>query len=152
MLFQPEPSLTFLDVDPAHLAALYQSVNQTAVLVPGEASAMARAVVVGHRQADGFDVVIGLHLVESGRHLIFRRGDPSTLDGEGARDAARDALAFVESMGFFMENVNWKQLGPDDRVQLLAELKVFAPPPARVAETRRSSDPRTKLARLLVQL
>lgn len=152
MLFQPDSSRTFIDVDPAHVAALYQSVNQTTVLVPGEASAMARAVVVGHRSAGGFDVVIGLHLVDAGRHLVFRRSDPSTLDGEGARDAARDALAFVESMGFFMENVNWKQLEAADRGDLLAQLKVFAAPPGRVVEARRSTDPRTKLARLLVQL
>ena len=151
MLFQPDPSRAFLDVEPSQVAALYQSVNQTTVLVPGETSAMARAVVVGHRVGAGFEVDIGLHLVESGRHLVFSRGDAAPLDGEGARDTARDALAFVESMGFFMENVNWKQLGAADRTEVLDQLKVFEAPPERVTEQKRPVDPRTRLARLLVQ-
>lgn len=150
-MFHPDPSRSFVDVDPALVAALYQSVNQTTVLVPGQTSAMARAVVVGHRLAEGFEVVIGLHLVESGRHLVFVRDDAPVLDGEGARDAARDALGFVESMGFFMENVNWKQLAPADRTDLLDSLKVFEAPPERAVDPKRSADPRTKLARLLVQ-
>lgn len=151
MLFQHDPSSSFLGVDPVDVAALYQSVNQATVVVPGETSAMAQAVVVGHRAVDGFEVVIGLHLVASGRHLVFNRGNEPVLDGEGARDAAREALTFVESMGFFMENVNWSQLPDTDRTELLEQLKVFSAPAERVIDTHSTDDPQTMLARLLVQ-
>lgn len=152
MEFQHDPSRSFLEVDPADVAALYQAVNQVTVVVPGETSATAQAVVVGHRAVDGFEVVIGLHLVASGRHLVFNRGAVPVLDGEGARDAAREALAFVESMGFFMENANWSQLADADRTELLERLKVFAPPAERVLDNiPRAADPHTMLARLLVQ-
>lgn len=151
MEFQLDPSRSFVDVDPADVAALYQSVSQVTVVVPGESSATAQAVVVGHRAVDGFEVVIGLHLIASGRHLVFNRGSAPVLDGEGARDAARSALAFVESMGFFMENANWSQLSVTDRAALLEQLKVFSAPAERVIDTQSAVDPQTMLARLLVQ-
>lgn len=151
MVFKLDPSRLLIEVDPADVAALYQSVNQVTVVVPSETSAAAQAVVVGHRASDGFDVVIGLHLVTSGRHLVFNRGDQPVLDGEGARDAAREALAFVESMGFFMENANWNQLPGSERTELLDRLKVFSPPAERVIDTQSTLDPQTMLARLLVQ-
>jgi hypothetical protein len=152
-VFRLDAARSYVPVDPGAIIALYQSVNSSSVLVPGQPSAaMARAVVAGHRLASGaFDVVIGLHLPDTARHLVFA-SDLGELDGEGARDAARDAIQFVEAMGFFMENANWRQLDEVARVELVASLKVFQPPPAAVVEAQaKVVDPRTKLARLLAQ-
>lgn len=152
MNFTFDPSRPFIDVPRRDIAALYESVNQASVLVPGQTNAPAKAVVVGHRMGAGFEVVVGLHVVSSGHHLVFTRGDAAPLDSEGARNAARDALAFVESMGFFMENANVAQLPPEEREELLERLAVFSPPSARAVTQERKSDPLSKLARLLVQL
>lgn len=149
-MFTLDPTRTYLDVAPAAIAALYQSVNQTQVLLPGAPAAMATAVVAGHRVDAGFRVDIGLHLPESNRHIVWRH-DGGLLDGEGARDAAREALGFVESMGFFMENVNWKLLDPVGQRELVVQLKVFQPPAAVEVEPKRPQDPRARLARLLAQ-
>lgn len=151
-MYRLDAAREFLAVDAGAIIALYQSVNTASVSLPGLPAATARAIIAGHRCGDGsFDVTIGLHLPESGRHLVFAH-DEGALDRDGARTAAKEALGFVEAMGFFMENVNWKDLDAVAQRELAASMKVFHPPPARVkADVKKVADPRTKLARLLAQ-
>lgn len=152
-MFLPAPELKYLAIDPQGIVALYHSVNATSVLLPGRPSQNARAVIVGHRPL-AFAVHVALHFPDTGEHLVYKP-DEEALDAEGARQYAQEAIQFAESMGFFMENLNWRDLDPVQRPELLASLKVFQPPvvtgPA-ADERRRPLDPRTKLARLLVQL
>lgn len=150
-MFQLAPEETFVRVDPASILSLHVSVNAMQVLLPGRPSALAQAVVVGFREGPGFGVLLALHLTEAGEHLVYRH-DGGLLDGDGARVAAAEGLEYAESMGFFMEPQSWRELDPVARIELLAGLKVFQPPVKAAVERARPVDPRTKLARLLVQL
>jgi hypothetical protein len=141
----------FIQVPQDSISVLYQSVNNASVLLPGQPSAQASAVVVGFRiESKVYGVLVGLHLVESKRHLIYVHEDAG-LDPDGARTAAHDAITFVESMGFFMENSGWKDLDPVARRERMVSLKVFQPPEEPSEAPKPVVDPRTKLARLLVQ-
>jgi hypothetical protein len=151
-MFTLDPQRAFVQVAPAQIAALYHSVNTTSVLVPGQPQARARAVVCGSKTDAGFEVVIALHLIDSGRHLVYT-SDSGPLDAEGAREAAKEAIQFAESMGFFVETLSWRHLDPVAQSELVAELKVFQPPPEQPVEqaARKVVDPRTRLARVLAQ-
>lgn len=151
-MFLPAPELAYLAIDPESIVALYHSVNATSVLLPGRPSQNARAVIVGHRPLS-FAVHVALHFPDTGDHLVFQP-DEQVLDAEGARQYAQEAIQFAESMGFFMENLNWREQPAVQRPELLARLKVFQPPvrTAPADERRRPQDPRARLARLLVQL
>lgn len=153
-MFQVDPERSFLSVDPASIVALYQSVNQVQVLVPGRPAAPARAVVVGYRR-DGvaFTVDVALHLPDHQQHVVYSSDGPP-LDAAGARSAAEEAIGFLESMGFFLEKIGWKELGAIERLELLARLKVFQPPPARPKQDGGGKviDPRAVLARVLTQI
>jgi hypothetical protein len=149
-LFRLDVEREHLPVEPPHIVALYQSVNTASVVLPGVPATTARAVVVGFRSGESFDVAVGLHLTKEERHLVFTH-DEGPLDSAGARQMAKEALSFVEAMGFFMENVNWRDLGPSGQHELLEGLKVFHPPTGARAASRAVADPRTKLARLLAQ-
>lgn len=150
-MFQLDLTRRFIQVPPESVSVLYQSVNNASVLLPGQPSAQASAVVVGYRiESKRYGVMVGLHLVDSRRHLIYAHDDGG-LDPEGARTAAHEAIAFVESMGFFMENTGWKDLDALARRECMVSLKVFQPPDEPSEAPRAVVDPRTKLARLLVQ-
>lgn len=138
---------------PASVTALYQSVNVTQVLLPGRNSETASAVLVAVQAGAGLRVLIALHLPSTGEHVVYVH-DGGPLVGQAAREVAAEALAFVESMGFFMENVSWRELDPVSQRELLASLKVFQPPVVqpKAASAERVVDPRVKLARLLVQI
>jgi hypothetical protein len=149
-MFRAAPEREYVQVDPSAVSVVYQSVNSVNVLLPGESSAMARAAIVGYKlESKRYAVVVALHLVDSRRHLIFVH-DNAHLDPDGARQAAGEAISFVESMGFFVENSGWKDLDRVAQRELLAGMLVFQPPAAR-KEQEKVVDPRTKLARLLVQ-
>jgi hypothetical protein len=150
-MFQENPQLTFVQIAPDTISALYQSVNTATVVLSGQPPALASAVIVGHRIASRrYGVVLALHLSEARKHLIFTHQDGG-LDPAGAREAAEEAIGFVESMGFMMENAGWKDLDPVAQRERLAALKVFQPPEGSAEEGPKVLDPRTKLARLLVQ-
>lgn len=149
-MFQLAPEREYVQVDPSAVAVVYHSVNSASVLLPGQPSAIARAVIVGYkRESKRYSVVVALHLVESKRHLLFAHDNPN-LDPDGARAAATEAISFVESMGFFVENSGWKDMDPVAQRELLASMLVFQPPAGKKA-AEKIVDPRTKLARLLVQ-
>jgi hypothetical protein len=149
-MFQHDPTRLFVQVPPDSISALYQSSNTASVAVPGQPQALASAIIIGHRLASRvYGVMLALHLHESHRHMVFVHPDQG-LDPEGARQAAQEAISFVESMGFMMENAGWKDLDPVARRERLAALKVFQPPEG-TEEIPKVTDPRTKLARLLVQ-
>lgn len=152
-MFTPDSRRTWLDIEPDEVVALYRSVTQVSVLLPGQPSALAHAVVVGYRPPGGFAVALALHLTDSGKHLVYRH-DEEVLDAAKARTAAQEALAFVEEMGFLMENVAWRDLPAEERQETLSSLKVFAPPADVTKATdggRPPADPRSQLARLLSQ-
>lgn len=150
-MFRFDPTRAYVNVPQGMISALYHSQNNAAVALPGQPAALAKAIVVGYKlDARLFGVVIALHLVDTGRHLIYGHDDKG-LDPTGARTAAQEAIAFVEAMGFFMENAKWRDVPPAARAELLASLKVFDPPLVTTEEPK-VLDPRTKLARLLVQL
>jgi len=152
-VYRLDPVHLFIQLPPEAISALYHSVNSVSVLLPGEASAIATAVIIGYRmEPKRFGVVIALHLVEARRHLIYTHDDDG-LDHDGARAAAQEAIAFTESMGFFMENAGWKDLDPVQQRERLAGVRVFQPPEvtAQAAQASKIVDPRTKLARLFVQ-
>ncbi len=140
-----------MNVPPENISALYHSQNNAPVALPGQPAAIAKAIVIGYKlDARLFGVIIAMHLVDTGRHLVYTHDDKG-LDPMGARAAAQEAIAFVEAMGFIMENAKWRDASPAAKAELRANLKVFDPPVV-TAEDTRVVDPRTKLARLLVQL
>lgn len=144
------PDLDFLRIDASSISVVYQSVNSASVLLPGRPSAVARAYVIGHKlESRRYAVLVALHLIDEKRHLFFTQS-PEGLDPEEARSAATEGIAFAESMGFFLENASWKSLDPVEQRELMAGMKVFQPPEVP-KEQPKVVDPRTKLARLLVQ-
>jgi hypothetical protein len=150
-VFRFDPNRPYVNVPQERISALYQSQNNAPVALPGQPAALAKAIVIGYKlDARLFGVMIALHLLDSGRHLIFAHEDKG-LDPMGARTAAQEAIAFVEAMGFLMENVKWRDVPAAARADLLGNLKVFDPPVVTNEEPK-VLDPRTKLARLLVQL
>lgn len=153
-MFEVDHDRQFLSIRPEAVVALYHTVNQVQVALPGKSPAQARAVVAGYRLDSGsFRVDVALHLPDSGEHVLYSPG-PQALDAASAREVAEEALGFLESMGFFLEKIEWRQLGPVEQRELLAKLKVFLPPLelSKPVSSSRVVDPRTLLARVLAQI
>ncbi len=104
--------------------ALYTSLNSPHLAIPGKKAGPAQAYVVGLRGASGFGVFVYLYLPEAEDCAVYVSGQrPATPDDY--RNEEGDALAFVESMGFMMDNANFRAQPPARQDELLKTLPVF---------------------------
>jgi hypothetical protein len=152
-VFRPDPTLTHLAATADQVVAVVESINQPQVSIPGHAPQLVQAHLVGLRNPNGtFSLFVGLHLSQSGENVIYA-ADRRELPIEAYGEVEADGLHFLESMGFMLDNVNFRNLGPEAQRQVLRKAPVFSrprprpvPPPA-AAEPRPS--PRQSLGRLL---
>jgi hypothetical protein len=132
--------------------ALHQSLNSPHLAIPGKKAGPAQAFVVGLRGANGFGVFVYLYLAEAEDCAVYVSGKRNA-SPEEFQEEEGDALAFVESMGFMMDNANWRSLPPPRQDELLKTLPVFfkdpklSPAPRARAEEKRAAA--TTLGRFL---
>lgn len=109
---------------------LYQSLNAPHLAVPNRRAGPATAYVLGLRGPNGFAVFVYLYLAESGECAVYVPANGTvTADRYQAEEAG--ALTFVESMGFIMDNLNFRGRPADEQEGLLRTLPVFQrEPPA----------------------
>ena len=132
---------------------LHQSINSPHLAIPSKPAGPAQAFVLGLRGSGGFAVFIYLFLSEAQDCAIYAPSRRGTSAEDYQRDEA-EALAFVESMGFMMDNTNFHVLPVDQQDELLKTLPLFykdpklAPGAAKTrAEGKRTAS--TNLGRLL---
>lgn len=104
--------------------ALYQSINSPHLAIPGKQAGPAQAFIVGVRAASGFGIFVYLYLAEVGDCAVYA-SDQRNLTPEQFRDEEAEAIGFVESMGFMMDNLNFANLQPDQKEEILRTLPPF---------------------------
>jgi hypothetical protein len=133
--------------------ALYQSINSPHLAIPGKPAGPAQAFIVGLRGSSGFAVFIYLYLSDTQDCAVYVPSRRNAGPEEFQQDEL-ESLGFVESMGFMMDNVNFRGLPPEQQDELLRTLPVFQkdprqlPGPARArGEEKRTAS--SNLGRLL---
>jgi hypothetical protein len=116
-MFEPAAE-TFVDLKKVTMVHLYHSLNAPSVsmgdgLPPLEAKAH---LMVVQPKARFFEIVIGLFFRESGRRVLYKR---EPFPCEALEPKLSDAQAFVEQMGFIMDNVNFERSSGEDKQNLL---------------------------------
>ncbi len=104
--------------------SLHQSLNAPHLAIPGKKAGPAQAFIVGLRGGQGIGVFVYLYLAESADCAVYVSGKRNATP-EDYTDEENDALGFVESMGFMMDNANWRSLPPPRQDELLKTLPVF---------------------------
>ncbi len=153
-MFQPEPSLTFVPAQRDQVVAIVESINQPQVSIPGKASQQVFGHLVGLRNANGtFSIYVALHLPKSGENVVYVH-DRRQLSVEEYRDVEVEGLQFLESMGFMLDNLNFRNLAADVQDKTLKRIPLFSPtPPAGEAAWSATGKPSAqdpaRVARLL---
>ena len=149
-MFTPDPSIQYVPATREQVVALIEAINQPQISIPGKAPQGVSGHLVALRNADGtFSIVVALHLPKSGENVIYLHGK-RRCSAEEYRDIQDEGLHFLESMGFMLDNLNFRNLAPDQQEATLRRVALFSPPraPTPTAEARAASDP-ARVARLL---
>ena len=124
-MFQPNPALTHIAADRSQVVALIESINHPHIGVPGYDPQVTHAYVVGVRRHDGlFDLFVYLYLTEDQRAVVYTHtGGP--VDLAHYPEVEAEALNFVESMGFMVDNANFRSLPPEQQQALMQSVPCF---------------------------
>ena len=152
-MYQIDPKLKSLSPSRDQIVAVVESINQPQVIIPGRGPQAAQAYVAGLRNPNAtFSIYIYLWLAQSKEAVIYSYHQPQ-FALEDYREAEAEALLFVESMGFMMDNLNFRNLSAEAQKEVFERVPVFgstqraAESQAETAAVIEDADP--KLARLL---
>jgi hypothetical protein len=127
-VFNPEPSIRFVPATREQVVALVEGINQPQVSIPGKSSQTVSGHLCGVRNANGtFSIYVSLHLPKAGENVVYVH-DRRELGVEEYRAVEGEALQFLESMGFMLDNLNFRNLAPAAQEQTLARIPLFSPP------------------------
>jgi hypothetical protein len=154
-VFKPEPSITWIPAAREQVVAVVESINQPQVSIPGKASQQVFGHLVGIRNGNAtFSIYVALHLPKTGENVVYVH-DRRQLTVEEYRDVEIEGLHFLESMGFMLDNLNFRNLGPDVQEETLRRIPLFseARPPGQAEAAAPGAKPGgselARVARLL---
>jgi len=145
-VFQPDESLGYLPVSREQVVSLVESINQPQISIPGKMAQTAQAYLCGLRNPDGgFAVFVSLFLAEAGENVIYAHVPPRLSGGQYAA-AEEEGRHFLESMGFILDDLNFRGMAPEQQALAMERFPPFSAPRAAAAD--RTTSP-AAIARLL---
>jgi hypothetical protein len=151
--FKPEPSISWIPATREQVVAVVESINQPQVSIPGKASQQVLGHLCGIRNGNGsFSIFVALHLPKTGENVVYLH-DRRQLTVEEYRDVEIEGLHFLESMGFMLDNLNFRNLSTQVQEDTLKRIPLFSQPRPRpeapaAAASPAGPDP-ARVARLL---
>ena len=133
---------------------LYQSLNAPHLAIPGRKAGPSMAFVLGLRGPSGFAVFVYLYLQHSGESAVYVPSN-GTVPAEQFQSEEAEALGFVESMGFMMDNLNFRDRPPDEQETIIRTMPVFMrepPPPVANSPSALNGSTSAKVGSSVVQL
>jgi hypothetical protein len=134
-MFLQVPDRQTLGVHPDQVVAVIESINAPNVALPVHGTGATKAYIVGVRFPSGtFTVFIYMHMLDAGAVTIFAH-EPFEVSLTDYPALEGSAIHFAESMGFMLDNLNFRARLPEDQANLVSTLPFFrdGPPPAERA-------------------
>ncbi len=129
-MLKVDSSLNHIPAGRNHVIGLHESINQPLVNIPSFGTAPTGAFVMGTRNDQGaYTVFVYLYQVET-RAVVVYVSEPRHLTHEQYRAEEAEALRFVESMGFMVDNLHFPTLAPPEQEALMERIPLFRPPQA----------------------
>ncbi len=131
-MYTPDPSITWLPATRDQVVAVVESINQPQVSIPGKAPQAVSGHLCGLRNQNGsFSIYVVLHLPRSGENVVYLPDQRQLTTVDEYRAIELEGLQFLESMGFMLDNLNFRNLAPAAQDEVLRRVPLFSP--SRVA-------------------
>jgi hypothetical protein len=148
-VFRPDPTITFIAAQCEQVVTVVESINQPQLSIPGKAAQAAQAYLCGVRNANGsFSVYVAFFLPETAENVIYAH-EPREVPSEDYRAAEAEGLQFLESMGFMLDNLNFRNLPGEGQERTIARVPAFSRRLAAAAAAKDAASSPVSLARLL---
>jgi hypothetical protein len=123
-LFKLQTKMKSIQVDRERVVAIIESINTPMVAAEERTTQLAKVFIVGISNKNAtFSICIYLYLIESKECLIYLC-DPPEIQMGAYRETELEALQFVESMGFMVDNLHFRNLSSQQQSTLLQDLPI----------------------------
>jgi hypothetical protein len=154
-VFEPDPSIRYIPAGREQVVALVESINQPQVSIPGKEPQAVQGFLCGLRNQNGsFSIFVSLFLPKTGENVVYAC-ERREVGMEEYRDVEVEGLHFLESMGFMLDNLNFRNLAPAQQVETLKRVPLFQEPrPAGAGAGSGAPEARNseRIARLLASV
>ncbi len=117
--------LKYIGTDRENIVGIIEAVNLPLVAAEGKPLERARVWIIGAMNPAGsFSIYIYLHLIENNVCQIYLC-DPMEITREEYAAMEQEALDFVESMGFIVENTNFRNLSKQHQQEMIDSIPAF---------------------------
>ncbi len=130
MSFQPDASIAWVQATREQVVGIVESINQPQVSIPGKPPQLVTGHLCGIRNANGtFSIFAALYLPKTGENVVYVHSKRQ-VTVEEYREVETEGLHFLESMGFMLDNLNFRNLSPEAQADTLKRVPLFSPPRA----------------------
>ncbi len=152
-MFEPDPSILYIPATRERVVALVESINQPQVSIPGKEPQSVQGFLCGLRNPNGtLSIFVSLYLAKTNENVVYA-SDRREVSVDQYRDVEVEGLHFLESMGFMLDNLNFRNLAQAQQVEILKRVPLFQPPRAAGAgPDTHEARPAERIARLLASV
>jgi hypothetical protein len=118
--------------------SFYQSINQPHLAIPGKKAGATQAYIVGLRSQAGLNALVYLYISDANDCAVYTC-DRRNVGPDQLPALEQEAIGFLESMGFMMDNMNFTALSQPEQEELMRTLPVFMRDPAAAAKLATAS-------------
>lgn len=150
-MFVADPRFRRLPAQRERIVAIHTSVNRPPITLPGKPNQPVQATVVGICSGHLFGVFVHLFLTQSLESIVYVDAARATVQASDYRSLEEDGIAFVESLGFIMESLNYRDMSAEEQAQVLKALPCFLQDFSQLAQSGKKEppdSPQLRLARL----
>jgi len=134
-VFEPDPSILYIPATREQVVALVESINQPQVSIPGKEAQTVQGFLCGLRNPNGtFSIFVSLFLPRTNENVVYL-SDRREVTMDEYRDVEVEGLHFLESMGFMLDNLNFRNLAQAQQVETLKRVPLFRVPRPATADS-----------------
>ena len=124
-MFTHLPGRLSLGVPPENVVAIIESINSPNISIPELGTEPTKAFLVGCVTPSGSYCIFCYLLFMDTNVPIIYISNPPEVPFEQYGDLEAGAIQFAESMGFMLDNLNFRAQPPDVQVRMVNELPFF---------------------------
>ncbi len=126
-MFEPDPERTYIEVKREQVITLLNSTIRPQVAIAGPTEPADAYVCTFKRDNNLYETLIYFTLAQSNKGVVYH-WDEGPQPRDNAKSVEREALRFLDEMGFQMDSLHFRKQSSEEQKRLVDTLPCFHPP------------------------